>query len=144
MNTEDYIKNRLEQQRKWYDEKSNWNKVRYKFAKLVVIIVSVSIPFLAGLINSEREWLKIVVAIGGLLIAFIEGLSNLNKYQENWINYRQSAEFLEREKLLFLTKSGPYKTDNSLQNLVERIEHFTQQENKSWIQFNQKEKEGGK
>ena len=142
MNAQDYIKNRLEQQIDWYNDKSKLNKRYYKTAKLIVIIVSVSIPFLAGFINDDRTWLKIVVAIGGLLIAFLEGISNLNKYHDNWVNYRQSAEYLEREKLLFLTKSGPYRENNSLQDLVERVEHFTNQENQNWTQFNKQDTEG--
>ncbi|MFK8103420.1 MAG: DUF4231 domain-containing protein [Saprospiraceae bacterium] len=140
MNTEDYIKKRLDEQIAWHEKKSETNKKWYKSAKLIVIVVSISIPFLAGFITEERVWLKVVVAIGGLLIAFLEGISALNKYHDNWINYRQTAELLAREKLLFLTKSGPYREDNSLQTLVERVESFTQQENQNWAKYNQKKK----
>ncbi|MEM8909748.1 MAG: DUF4231 domain-containing protein, partial [Bacteroidota bacterium] len=133
MTTEDYLQDRLDQQVAWYERKSKINKTRYRSLKLLVICFSVTIPFLTGLINDSTQWLKIAVGIGGVMIAFCEGMISLFKYQENWLQYRNTAELLRREKILFLTQSGPYETNTSLNYLVERAESIMSKENQSWI-----------
>ncbi len=90
---------------------------------------------MTGLIDENGFWLKIAVGVGGVLIAAGESILSLQKYQENWMEYRKSAETLKREKLLYLTKSGPYREGAKLQLLVERIENFTENENKGWLAY---------
>ena len=132
MTVEDYIEKRLDNQINWYDKKSKINKSRYRILKLLVIIFSVMIPFLAGLISDAHSWIKIAVGIGGVMIALFEGILTLYKYQENWLEYRNTAESLRREKIMFLTKAGPYSKDQSLQNLVQRSESIMSEENQDW------------
>ncbi len=135
MNEQDYIAERIENQIKWYSAKSSWNQTRYKSIKTLIIVISVLIPFLTGLIDENGFWLKIAVGIGGVLIAAGESILSLQKYQENWMEYRRSSETLKREKLLYLTKSGPYREGANLQLLVERVENFTENENKGWLAY---------
>ena len=133
MTLEDYLKDRLDNQIEWYNHKSSINKKRYNTLRFGVILISVCIPFLTGLITDETNWLKIAVGIGGVLIALFEGASSLYKFQENWLTYRMTAEQLQREKLFFLTKSGPYQRNNSLQILVARAEAIMSTENETWV-----------
>ncbi len=135
MTEQDYISLRIDDQIKWYGSKSRWNQKRYKGIKTLIIVISVTIPFLTGLISDETFWLKVAVGMGGVLIAAGEGILSLQKYQDNWMEYRRASEVLKREKLLYLTKSGPYRSQDNLQLLVERIENFTENENKSWLQY---------
>ncbi len=132
MNEQDYLKNRVDDQFDYYDQKSIHNKKMYRSYKLVLILLSVSIPLMTGFITDDTTWLKIAVGVAGVLIAFIEGIQSLFKYHDNWLHARNAAEFLKREKIYYSTKSGPYSTGSSLQKLVERIEAFTSEENKSW------------
>lgn len=133
MTIEDYLKDRLDNQIDWYNRKSGINKKRYNTLRFGVIFISVCIPFLTGLISEDTTWLKMAVGIGGVLIALFEGASSLYKFQENWLTYRMTAEQLERERLFFLTKSGPYQKDSSLQILVARAESIMSSENETWV-----------
>ena len=130
---QDYISQRLEDQLKWYSKKSSFNKNRYRLLKSSVIAISVTIPFLAGLIKGDGDWLKIAVGVGGVMVALLEGLLSLFKYQDLWLEYRVTAEQLKREKILYETGSGPYKNNKSLQMLVERTESILSTENQSWL-----------
>lgn len=144
MTDQDYIAQRIDDQIKWYSSKSRWNKKRYTNIKTLIIILSVSIPFLTGLIGDDEQmafWLKIAIGISGILIAGGEGILSLQKYQDNWMEYRQASETLKREKLLYLTQSGPYRGGATLPQLVERIENFTASENKNWLQYIKTDKE---
>lgn len=60
----------------------------------------------------------------------------MNKYHENWIQYRSTAEILKHEKFLYLTRSGGYKNSSaSFNELVERCESIISSENVDWVQL---------
>ena len=46
------------------------------------------------------------LAAGAILL--LEGLQQLNKWQENWILYRATCEGLRNEQHLYAEKAGPY------------------------------------
>ena len=105
---------RLEDQIDWYDRKSSRYQKIYKRIKVVEIIAAASIPFLSALTITEGKpvWSHYVSwIIGGLgvLITILEGILQLNQYQQNWITYRSTCEGLKHEKYTFLAKAAPYK-----------------------------------
>lgn len=134
MGLEDYIRDRLEDQINWMDGKSTSNKKRYHLIKIIVIILSVSIPFLVLMIDFW-PYFKYVAGAAGVLIAGLEGALSLFDYQNNWLNYRKTLETLQREKFMFATKSGLYKKNNTFQFFVERVETILESENQSWAEF---------
>ncbi|MFI5154107.1 MAG: DUF4231 domain-containing protein [Chitinophagales bacterium] len=134
MNEEEYLKERLEGEIRWYSSNSTANKNRYQYLKTAEIIISVIIPFLTGYLK-ENESIKYVIGILGCMVAVIAGLLVLYKYQEKWIEYRTTTESLKHEKFMYLSGSGPYKTDPSLANLVERVEYLIAKENSNWNQM---------
>lgn len=128
---------RLENQIKWYDRKSNRAQRLYKGLKVVAIGSAALIPFLAGI--HAAEWL-----IGGLgvVIVILEGIQQLNQYQHNWITYRSTCEYLKHEKYLFAAKAGPYeKAENALTLLAERVESLVSQEHAKWVSSQKSDKE---
>ena len=134
MNQEEYLKQRVDDQFDWLDRKSVWNQKRYKRLRTIVLFVSVLIPLLSGWIGKLPE-LSYAVGIGGVVIAICEGLISLNKYQENWTSYRATAESLKRERLLFLTKTGPYlQKEKPFPVFVQRVEAMLGAENEEWLQ----------
>ncbi len=140
MDQKTYLAERIDNQIDWYEKKSKSNQNKYKTLKTIVIITSVSIPFLAGLIKTESDITKIAVGIGGVLIAAIEGVLALNKYQDLWLEYRLAAEMLKQEKIIFSTQSGPYENKkNTFKLFVTRAESIMSSENKNWLQNQQKE-----
>lgn len=140
MTEQDYLSQRIDDQINWYSKKSAFNKKRYQIIQALVIIISASIPVLAILITFSDAILKMAVGIAGVLIVVLEGMLSLYKYKDIWLEYRMTSELLNREKLLYLTGSGPYKTDKSFQAFVERAETIMSTENQSWL-ANQVKKE---
>ena len=133
MTEQDYLSQRVDDQINWYSKKSTFNKKRYQFIKTLVIIISASIPVLAIIITGSDEILKIAVGVAGVLIVVLEGILSHYNYKDIWLEYRMTSEMLNREKLLYLTGSGPYKSGKSLQAFVERAEAIMSTENKSWF-----------
>lgn len=131
MGLETYLKERVQDQESWMEGKSGSCKSRYQRGKLLVIMLSVSIPFLVTLIDLNSSF-KYIIAGVGVLIAAVEGILSLYDYQNSWITYRQTLEALKREKFFFATKSSVYKKDSSFQFFVERIETILTMENKNW------------
>ena len=131
MKEDEYLKDRLEHQLKWYSEKSQHNQKWFKRLRLVEIIPATLIPFLSGMGDKipYSPWL-----IGGLgvLIAVAAATSVLFKYHENWIEYRTTAEQLKHEKFIYLTNTMPYDTEEKFGLLVERVEALISKENSSW------------
>ncbi len=70
MNSNDYIKNRCEDQRDWLSKKAESNQNRYRFLRVLSLICAVSIPFLTGFVSDEMPFFKILIGVLGVVIAF--------------------------------------------------------------------------
>ena len=135
MNVDEYLENRLNAQIEWYDRKSGWNQRWYKKLRLLEILAAASIPFLTAYITDATPDMKIVVGGLGVLIAVSSGVMALFKYQEQWLQYRTTAESLQHHKYLYLTKTAPYNNDSSFNLLVETIEGLISKENSNWVSY---------
>lgn len=136
MDMNNYIKERLDNQINWYDRKSMINKKYFICFQVIQILFSSLIPILSLL---SVPYIKITIAICGAIVSISSSIQNLNKFHENWIEYRMVAETLKHEKYLFLTKSGIYSDDKINNNLlVERIENIISHENINWSQITKK------
>jgi hypothetical protein len=133
INQEDYLKNRLDDQISWYSKKSASNQRMYKRLQMITIITAASIPFLSGY-SDFHEIVKIVIGLIGVIIASITAILSLNKYQENWMEYRTAAESLKHQKYLYLTGSDPYHGENAFNVLVQQVEMLISKENSNWSQ----------
>ena len=120
---------RLEDQIKWYEDKSGYNQQMFKWLKTTTIVAAVAIPLCAGL----GAQYAIITGVLGALIALIEGIQQLNQYQQNWITYRSTCEALKHEKYLFLANAGPYAAAETPKTLLaERVESLVSQEHAKW------------
>jgi hypothetical protein len=120
---------RLEEEIAWYDKRSAINQQRFKVIKGAQLASAGAIPFAAALDAHAG------VAAGlGALIVVLEGIQQLNQYQQNWTSYRSTCEALKHEKYLFLAKAGPYRgaTDGRAL-LADRIEGLISQEHAKWV-----------
>ena len=71
---------------------------------------------------------------GGALIVVLEGLQQLQQYQQNWTTYRSTCERLKHEKFLFLARAGPYAAAPDPEPLLaERVEGLVSQEHAAWV-----------
>jgi len=106
----------------------------FKCLRRVEMLLSGLIPFLIGY-ASKHECIAIIIGLLGVAITYISGVLSLCKFQENWVDYRSVCENLKHEKFMYLTSTGPYKTENPFQLLVERIETIITHENLHWEQL---------
>lgn len=128
MTQSDVVRERLEDQLNWYDNKAGYNERRFKRLRIATLVASSSIPLCAAFV----KYTVITGALGALIVLF-EGLQQLNQYHQNWINYRATAEALKHEKYLFLSMAGPYASSpNARTLLAERVESLVSQENSKW------------
>lgn len=130
-----YIKERLDDQIAWYDQRSQSNQKWYKRLRVTELIAAASIPFLAAYITDASLILKLGVGFLGLLITFITGVVTLYKFQENWIEYRTTCENLRHEKFLYLTQTDPYDIEDPFKLLVQRVENLISKENTQWARY---------
>jgi hypothetical protein len=129
MDTPDVTLTRLDDAIGWYDRKSIHNQRWFKILKAVQLTAAAAVP--------------VVVAIGvraavpaalGAAIVVLEGLQQLNQYQQNWTSYRSTCEALKHEKYLFLALAGPYAGASSPRPLLaDRIEGLISQEHAKWV-----------
>jgi hypothetical protein len=120
---------RVREQIAWYDGKSQYNQRWFKGLKICQIVSAAAIPVAAGV--SAPVWL---VGGGGALIVVLEGLQQLQQYQQNWTTYRATCERLKHEQFLFMAQAGPYGVaPNPEALLAERVESLVSQEHAAWV-----------
>ena len=144
MNINEYIEKRVDDQIEWYDKKSLEAQKRYKWLQTIEIIIASFIPLLSG--YAGHKYIAFIIGLFGSIIAIIESISKLNKYHENWIQYRMTCEMPRYQKHLFLTDSAPYNTeDETIENIfVRNIENIISSENNQWKNINSMQEEAAK
>ena len=130
---------RLQSSIAWYDNKAKINQRAYKASKIAIIVLAVSIPILAeyGYVPGvEADTRALVVSFAAGLIVLLEGLQQLNKWQENWILYRATCEGLRNEQHLFAEMAGPYadlKPEMAQRLLAMRTGSLVMAEHSKWV-----------
>ena len=120
---------RLEQQIGWYERKSDHNQHWFKGLKIVQIVTAAAIPVAAAASAPAA-----VLGGGGAVIVVLEGVQQLQQYQQNWTTYRSTSERLKHEKFRFLSRAGPYAAAADPESvLADRVEALTSEENAAWV-----------
>jgi Protein of unknown function (DUF4231) len=119
---------RLEDQIAWYDRESAQSQRWFKGLKVVQIVTAAAIPVAAAASAPLA-----LLGAGGALIVVLEGLQQLQQYQENWITYRSTCERLRAERFLYLSRAGPYAVGGAEALLAVRVEGLVSQENSAWV-----------
>lgn len=131
MKEDEYLNERLDQQLVWYSRKSQQNKKMFMSLRLIEIVSAALIPFIAGMSDAVpySQWI-----IGGLgvMIAIAAASTSLFKFQENWVEYRITAERLKHEKYTYIANASPYLSEDKFNLLVNRIESVLSRQNYSW------------
>jgi hypothetical protein len=132
---------RLESQIAWYDKKSNQNQRWFKRLKILQIVLAAAIP-VAAAFSIDPE----AMGAAGALIVILEGLQQLQQYQQKWTTYRSTCERLKHDKYLYLAHAGPYtKAPRPEALLAERVEGLVSQEHAAWVSQQQEttKRQGG-
>jgi hypothetical protein len=137
----DYIKERLDDQLKWHGSKARENKKKFQMLQVIIIIVGALVPIVNS-IGPAGDWLRIISSVLGGIIVIITSLIQLQKYQENWILYRTTAELLKKEKYLYLNSAGDYsglEIKEKKRSLVERVELIVSSETSKYFTIHKPE-----
>ena len=137
-NIENYITNRVEQYRQWYESiavkmKSNYMRARIASALsavLIPVITNTNWSFSYGETSIDiSNWL---VTLLGTLVAVLIALEGVLHHREQWKNYRTTEQYLQTQKQLFLHRVGDYSAlddTKAFKLLVSRIEASIAEEN---------------
>ena len=131
-NIDTYIKNRLDDQIKWYDNKAASSQKWYKIFQIAELVIAAVIPLLSGYATGSMV-IAALIGVGGALITLIEGICKLFRFHENWIEYRATCELLRHEKYLYQMKAFPYCKEESYDQLfVKNVEALISSESSRW------------
>jgi hypothetical protein len=140
----DYKLERLQEQIKWHSKKARHNKIRYKITEVIIIFIGAIIPVVNVLQFADLQT-RIVSSILGATVMIITGLTQLEKYQENWIIYRTTTELLKKEKYFYENEVGEYTDLDELKRrklLVERVESIVSSETSKYFTVHQPKTNG--
>lgn len=143
---EEYLHDRLEDQIKWYDNKSMSCQKHYNLNKYIQIIAGALIPTITPFsLMFNSIIFTIIISVLGLFIVISQSISSIKKFHENYIQYRTTCEALKHEKYLYLNNVEPYDNEKEpLKLLVSRVESIISNENINWQTMRQDIKEDEK
>lgn len=127
---------RLEDQLRYYDKRGGACRKRYLFAKVGQIVLGAGIPLLAAVPLLDPALYKLVSAAFGATVAAAEGLLQLFQWHALWLQYRGTAEQLQRERWLLLARAEAYaslSSEAALVRLAGRVEALLAPEHESWL-----------
>lgn len=138
MDVQEYIQTRVDTEIQWYNKRSNYCQRMYQGFQVAKIVLAALIPLLSA--YSEKSYMvALTVGSFGAVIAIIESIGKLFKYQEYWIQYRTTCELLKHQKYVYLTQSPPYNRSNqTTENIfIQNIETIISSENNQWKTTNE-------
>jgi hypothetical protein len=134
MQPEDYILNRINQFREWYDTKASRAKKNYLTMQAVTVIGGAVVPILINV--SSADLMKYITSAISLTVVVLVSLESVFHFREQWKNYRSTEQTLAKEYFNFSTGDGAYrnmKKDEAFLKLVERVENAIESENASTL-----------
>src|SRR5215471_1860821 len=99
------VMERLDHQILWYDRASIRNRKMFRRITAFEILAALTITVSAAL--NLPHFREVTIVLGALFTA-AQALLHLNQYQQNWLIYRSTCEFLKHEKYTYLAGAGPY------------------------------------
>ena len=136
---------RLEPEIKWHSEKARLNKNRFHLVQITILVAGAIIP-IVNVASFGDAQTRLASSIVGGVIVVATGITQLGKYQENWILYRTTAEMLKKEKYFFLNHAGEYSSSNEEERntlLVERVEATISSETSKYFLIHSAKKPAG-
>jgi len=137
-----YEDDRLEEQLDWHSKKARTNKLRFRISVIIIMILSAIIP-LINLIETLDVQTRIISSLLSAVILIVTGITQLEKYQENWIIYRTTQELLKKEKYFYKNGVAEYADldENSKRRLlVQRVETLISSETNKYFTIHQPQK----
>ena len=145
MDTDAYVKDRVEKQIEYHARKAAENRSRFRRLATLSIIATSLTPLLLALSMtfsppSLEKPVKVVFGILPIVVSVIGAVATASlsafKHRESWITHRTVCEALRRETYLFRFGAGPYAEAQDAPTLfVERAETIMESEAREWQQL---------
>lgn len=136
LDVDKYLRLRLTDQIDWYDNKSAIMKQRYLFWKSVTFTSGACMPFMVAI--SISKWFT---GLLGVVVVISESVLSVFNYHDLWVEYRKNTEMLQKELVMFQTRTGVYReSDFPFADLVERSETLISNENINWANLTKNDK----
>ena len=132
---ERYIDERYNDQCQWYSSKASFNKKRYYLVQTLIICFSslTTLTIALGIYFPNFGWIRILALGMTSVVTVFVSLQKVFRFQENWHEYRNTAESLKKEKYLYLAGLGEYAKKEATDSLfVERVEGLISRQNTAW------------
>jgi hypothetical protein len=133
MTPEEYIDERLNQFREWYDKKAAKAKKNYLWMRTTTVVGGALVPVL---INLNIPYISLMTTIISLLVVVLISLESVFHFREQWKNYRSTEQLLAKEYFHFVTAEGPYRNKGEKEaflDFVDRVENAIASENASTL-----------
>lgn len=135
MTSEEYIDERLNQFREWYDKKAVSAKRNYQWMRAITVIGGSIVPVLVNLPLPDETTRYITTAVS-LIVVVLISLESVFHFREQWKNYRATEQLLAKEYFNFVSAEGPYRNleaKEAFLSFVDRVENAIASENASTL-----------
>jgi hypothetical protein len=135
---EEYIDERFNPMRGWYDKKATNTKNLYLRMRAASVVGGAIVPVLINVhIGKIGDlFIDILTSAISLVVVVFVSLESVFHYRERWNNYRSTEQLLSNEYFKFVSGEGPYsKLENreALLTFINRVEGIIQRENSSTL-----------
>ncbi len=131
-----YRVGRYDDQCRWYDAKAGFNKRwYYRFQTLVVVLSAATTLIVAvGVYFEDAGWVRLAALASATAVTVAASLLKIYRFQEQWVDYRNTAETLKKERYLLKARIDEYATtDTPGQLFVDRVENLISRQNTLWV-----------
>lgn len=97
MSPDEYIRNRLDEQQKWFSCKSTENQREYKLLRRLETVCVLLLPVL-GMLPIADPWHDIILVLLSAIASYLRFFAGLDSCHDLWLQYRAASEALKREK----------------------------------------------
>lgn len=131
-----YLAERYDDQCRWYDDKAGFNKRRYYCYQTLIVVLSAltTLTVAVGIYFDDTRWVRLAALAIAAAVTVVASLLKIYRYQEQWLDYRSTAETLKKEKYLLKARIDEYATtDSPGQLFVDRVENLISRQNTLWV-----------
>ena len=133
MSSEEYIAERLNPMRAWYDKKALRSKRAHQCIRLTTILGGANVPVLINIAETQ-----ILSTCLSLLVVILIALESVFHFREQWKSYRSTEQLLAREYIHYVTGQGHYlknSSEEAFPTFVQNIESILTAEHSMTIKL---------
>ncbi len=138
LTSEEYIQDRFNPMRAWYDKKAARTKNLYLRMRAASVVGGAVVPVLINthISTLADKFIDVITTALSLLVVIFVSLESVFHFREQWKNYRSTEQLMASEYYKFVSGEGPYKSDNkkdAFVKFVSRIEGAIEREGASTL-----------